>query len=41
VEGDDEAANWMRGRIEQAGGIELTGPPPGPAPELILEWPSA
>lgn len=37
--GDDAAASWMRGRIEEVGGIELTGPPPGPAPELILEWP--
>jgi hypothetical protein len=35
----DDAASWMRGRIEEIGGIELAGPPPGPAPELILEWP--
>lgn len=32
-------ANWMRGRIEEVGGMQLSGPPPGPAPELILEWP--
>lgn len=38
---EDDAANWMRGRIEESGGIELTGPLPGPAPELILEWPPA
>lgn len=37
----DAAAGWMRGRIEECGGIELSGPPPGPAPELILEWPPA
>jgi hypothetical protein len=37
----DDAANWMRSRIEETGGIQLTGPPPGPAPELILEWPQA
>lgn len=34
----DPAAAWMRSRIEEIGGIELDGPPPGPAPELILEW---
>ena len=37
----NDAAAWMRGRIEECGGIELSGPPPGPAPELILEWPPA
>ncbi|MBX7161668.1 MAG: hypothetical protein K1X95_15375 [Acidimicrobiia bacterium] len=37
---DDDAANWMRGRIEECGGIELTGPLPGPAPEVVLEWPA-
>lgn len=37
----DAAASWMRGRIEECGGIDLSGPPPGPAPELILEWPLA
>ena len=39
--GTDAAAAWMRGRIEECGGIELSGPPPGPRPELILEWPPA
>ena len=39
--GRDAAAEWMRGRIEETGGIQLTGPLPGPAPELILEWPPA
>lgn len=38
--GTDPAASWMRGRIEEIGGIELTGPLPGPAPELVLEWPA-
>jgi hypothetical protein len=37
----DDAAAWMRGRIEECGGIVLSGPPPGPTPELILEWPPA
>lgn len=37
----DDDAKWMRGRIEEIGGIELSGPPPGAAPELILEWPPA
>lgn len=36
----DDDANWMRSRIEETGGIELTGPLPGPPPELILEWPA-
>jgi len=38
---NDHASTWMRGRIEEVGGIDLTGPPPGPAPELILAWPTA
>lgn len=33
----DADATWMRGRIEEIGGIEMTGPPPGPPRELILE----
>lgn len=36
----DADAAWMRGRIEEVGGIEMTGPPPGPPPELILAWPA-
>jgi hypothetical protein len=34
----DDAAAWTRGRVEECGGIQLSGPPPGPGPELILEW---
>lgn len=41
LQGTDDAATWMRGRIEESGGIALTGPLPGPQPELILEWPRA
>ncbi len=41
AQGTDAAAGWMRSRIEEMGGVELTGPPPGPAPELILVWPPA
>ncbi len=37
----DADASWMRGRIQEIGDLDLTGPPPGPAPELILEWPPA
>jgi hypothetical protein len=37
--GDDAA--WMRGRIKDVGGVDMATewPPPGPQPELILEWP--
>lgn len=35
--GDD--AVWMRGWVERVGGVDMTEPPPGPPPELILEWP--
>lgn len=36
--GDDVV--WMRGRIKDTGGVDIATewPPPGPQPELILEW---
>lgn len=36
-----EDAAWMRGRIQEVGGVDMATdwPPPGPQPELILEWP--
>lgn len=39
AEGTDPAATWMRGRVEEISGIDMTQPPPGPPQELILEWP--
>ena len=40
--GNGEDAVWMRGRIKDVGGLDMTTdwPPPGPQPELILEWPA-
>ena len=35
-EGDDAA--WMRGRVADVTGLDMTGPAP-PPPEVILEWP--
>lgn len=36
---DSPAAAWMRGSIERTGGADMREPPPGPPPELILQWP--
>lgn len=40
--GDGDDAAWMRGRIKDVGGVDMTKdwPPPGPEPELILDWPA-
>lgn len=40
--GTGEDAAWMRGRIKDVGGVDIATdwPPPGPEPELILEWPT-
>ncbi len=32
-------AAWMRSRVEEVGGVDMTQPPTAPPPELILEWP--
>lgn len=36
-DGDDAA--WMRGRINDVLGLDMTAPREGPAPEQILSWP--
>lgn len=40
--GAGEDVAWMRQRIKDVGGIDMATewPPPGPQPELILEWSS-
>lgn len=36
--GDD--AVWMRGRIKEVGGVDMSEGQPGPQPKLILDWPA-
>ena len=33
-----EDVEWMRGRIKELSGIDMSAPPEGPQPEVILDW---
>ena len=36
--GTGEDVDWMRGRIKEVTGLDMTEPADGPPPEVILEW---
>ena len=33
-------ADWMRGRVKEVTGVDVTEPAASPLPEVILEWPA-
>ncbi len=38
--GTGEDAHWIRGRVKDVTGLDMTEPADGPLPEVILEWPA-
>ena len=38
--GTGEDADWMRGRVKDVTGLDMTEPADDPLPEVILEWPA-
>jgi len=35
--GDDEFTKWFTGKVKEIHGIDLSAPPPGPMPEMIVD----
>ena len=36
-QGTDDFTRWFLGQVQEIHGIDLTAPPPGPLPELVID----